>query len=156
MISLTAQLLALAYTVIAMVCGMLIGAERKRAEKPTGMRTHALIAGSAALIIYISSIIDQEIGRGDPTRTLHAVITGIGFLGAGAIYMRSGAHSPGGITTAATVFATAIIGATVGLGAPVAALGATFLTLFVLRVIPMLTKTRFALSDNAHDQGDDF
>ena len=155
MIALSSQLLALAYTVVAMICGMLIGAERKRAEKPTGMRTHALIAGSAALIVYISSIIDMEIGRGDPTRTLHAVITGIGFLGAGAIYMRTGADSPGGITTAATVFATAIIGATVGLGAPVAALGATVLTLFVLRVIPMLTKTRFSLPGDTHNESSD-
>jgi putative Mg2+ transporter-C (MgtC) family protein len=157
MISLVAQLTALAYTVVAMVCGIMIGAERKRADKPTGMRTHALIAGSAALIVYISSIIDLEIGRGDPTRTLHAVITGIGFLGAGAIYMRSGANGPGGITTAATVFATAIIGAVVGLGAPVAALGATLLTLFVLRVIPMLTRGRsHTTDDGVADPSDDF
>jgi putative Mg2+ transporter-C (MgtC) family protein len=86
---------------------------------------------------------------------LHAVITGIGFLGAGAIYMRTGADSPGGITTAATVFATAIIGATVGLGAPVAALGATVLTLFVLRVIPMLAKTRFSLPGDTHNESSD-
>jgi putative Mg2+ transporter-C (MgtC) family protein len=157
MIPLEVQLTALAYTIVAMFCGVLIGAERKRADKPTGMRTHALIAGSAALIVHISSIIDLEIGRGDPTRTIHAIITGIGFLGAGVIYMRSGADSPGGITTAATVFATAIIGAVVGLGAPVAALGATLLTLFVLRVIPMLTHGRSNRNNEGSiDSSDDF
>lgn len=137
MISATTQLLALGYTFIAAVCGALIGAERRHAEKPTGMRTHALIAAASALIVSIGAVVEQASGRGDPTRTLHGVITGIGFLGAGAIYLR-GTRSPGGITTAATVFLTAIVGATVGLGAPIAAFGATVLSLAILRLMPKM------------------
>ncbi|MFM7089100.1 MAG: MgtC/SapB family protein [Candidatus Paceibacterota bacterium] len=135
-----AQLVILGLTSLAVLLGGLIGWERKRADKPTGIRTCSIVAGSAALIVALGAEIQNEIGMGDPTRALHAVITGIGFLGAGAIYLPGKNRPAGGMTTAATVFATAAIGVTVGLGAPVAAIGVTAIMLAVLRLFPIVER----------------
>lgn len=123
---------------IAAICGAAIGAERERAFKPAGARTHTLIAAAAALIVGIGEAVQTVVGTGDPTRALHAVITGIGFIGAGVIYTRATTQDIGGITTAATILFTATIGVTVGLGAQVVGLGASVLALVVLRLLPML------------------
>lgn len=124
----------LAATTLAAGLGALIGLERRLADKPTGTRTHALVAASAALVVSVGAAINDAAG-GDPGRSLHAVMTGIGFLGAAAVYSR-GQGPAGGLTTAATVFLTAAVGVTVGLGAPVAATGVTALSWVLLRLLP--------------------
>lgn len=142
LIPLVDQLEIVASTAIAAFLGALIGLERERAEKPTGLRTMALISSAAALVVALGvHINDLTPGVGDPTRALHGVITGIGFLGAGTIAMTGGSRSRvGGVTTAATVFVTAAIGITVGLGAPVSAGLATLLVLMALRMGGVLEK----------------
>lgn len=77
---------------------------------------------------------------GDPTRALHAVITGIGFLGGGLIF-RNSDRGPQGMTRAATVFATASRGVSVGLGFPLVALGLSLIILIVLRSTHVLEIT---------------
>lgn len=134
------QLVILGLTLLAMLLGGMIGLERKRADKPTGIRTCSIVAGSSALIVSLGAEIQNQIGMGDPTRALHAVITGIGFLGAGAIYLPGKNRPAGGMTTAATVFATAAIGVTVGLGAPISAIGVTAIILIVLRLFPIVER----------------
>ena len=140
MLTIWAQISVLALTSLAMFLGGLIGWERRKADKPTGIRTCSIISGASALIVALGAEVQNEIGMGDPTRALHAVITGIGFLGAGAIYLPTKGRPAGGMTTAATVFATAAIGITVGLGAPVSAIGTTFLILIALRVVPAIER----------------
>lgn len=132
LIPLDLQLEILALTALAAMLGAVIGMERRRARKAAGLRTLALVSAASALIVGLGRAIDMLNGSGDPTRPLHAVITGIGFLGAGSIiHSKKGPSS--GVTTAATVFTTSAVGVTVGLGAPVAAAGATVVTLFTLR-----------------------
>ena len=135
LISLTDQALILAYTVLAAFFGSLIGLERRKAEKPMGTRTHALVAAAGSLVVALGAAVNAAHELGDPTRALHAVMTGIGFLGAGAIY-GGGSLPTAGLTTAATVFVTASIGVATGLGAPLAAFGVTLLTLATLRLMP--------------------
>ena len=125
---------------IAAILGGFIGLERERADKPAGLRTMALIASAAALVVALGDHVNQLApGIGDPTRALHGVITGIGFLGAGTIAVGSGMRQ-GGVTTAATVFVTAAVGITVGMGAPVSAVLSTMLILGALRMGGVLEK----------------
>lgn len=148
MLSLSSQLLVIAYTALAALFGGIIGIERRRADKPMGIRTHSLVCASSAMIVAVGEVINQETHLGDPTRALHAVITGIGFLGAGAIY--GGSKRPsGGLTTAATVFITAGIGVATGLGAPLVGFAASVITLGILRLVPGKRET--AVLDSNED-----
>ncbi len=122
---------------LAAVLGSIIGWERDRAGKSAGPRTMALVGAASAAVVAIGAVLDVEADFGDPTRAMHAVITGIGFLGAGLIFTnRSGGTQ--GVTTAATVFATAAMGVAVGLGFQVAGLGLTLIILAILRSAQVL------------------
>ena len=114
------------------ILGSIIGWERDKAGKSVGPSTMALVGTSAASIVSIGVVLDHLARIGDPTRTIQAIMTGIGFLGAGLIFQskRSGTQ---GVTTAATVFATAAMGCSVGLGFQVAGAGLTIIILIILR-----------------------
>ncbi|MEK6647889.1 MAG: MgtC/SapB family protein [Actinomycetota bacterium] len=117
---------------MAAILGSIIGWERDRAGKSAGPRTMALVGSAAATVVAIGAILDVNAKFGDPTRALHAIITGIGFLGAGLIFTdKSGGIQ--GVTTAATIFATAAVGVCVGLGFQVVGVGFTIIILTVLR-----------------------
>lgn len=95
---------------IAAVCGMAIGYERKNRMKEAGIRTHFIVAIGAALIMIISKYgFQDQIGWPnmslDPSRIAAQVVTGVGFLGAGVIFMQK--QTIVGLTTAAGVWATA-------------------------------------------------
>ena len=122
---------------LAAVLGSIIGWERDRAGKSTGPRTMALVGSASAAVVAIGAVLDINADFGDPTRAMHAVITGIGFLGAGLIFTnRSGGTQ--GVTTAATVFATAAMGVAVGLGFQIAGVGLTVIILAILRSTQVL------------------
>jgi putative Mg2+ transporter-C (MgtC) family protein len=112
--------------------GAAIGFEREYRQKPAGLRTNILIAVGAALFTTVSLVIGREFGSSD--RIAAQVVTGIGFLGAGAI-MTSG-RTVTGMTTAATIWVNAAIGMTVGVGAYAMAATATAITLAVLVLLP--------------------
>jgi putative Mg2+ transporter-C (MgtC) family protein len=139
-ISLANQLRVVIDASLAALLGSLIGWERDRAGKSVGPRTMALVGLSAAAIVSIGEVMIAGSEFGDPTRALHAVVTGIGFLGAGLIF-RNSERGPQGMTTAATVFATASMGVAVGLGFPLAAIGMSLIILIVLRSTHMLEIT---------------
>jgi putative Mg2+ transporter-C (MgtC) family protein len=126
--------------VIAGICGLLIGLDRELADKPAGLRTHALVAGAAALVVGIGDSISDSTDFGDPARALHAVITGIGFLGAGVIYTRARHDRVGGITTAASIFFTAAVGIAIGLGGQILGFMSTIFALVILRLLPILER----------------
>jgi putative Mg2+ transporter-C (MgtC) family protein len=122
---------------LAAVLGSIIGWERDRAGKSAGPRTMAFVGSASAAVVAIGAVLDVKADFGDPTRAMHAVITGIGFLGAGLLFTnRSGGTQ--GVTTAATVFATAAMGVAVGLGFQVAGLGLTIIILAILRSTQVL------------------
>ncbi|MFH0941611.1 MAG: MgtC/SapB family protein [Chloroflexota bacterium] len=117
---------------VAMALGSVIGFERFRAGKPAGLKTNILISAGSALFTIISVF---GFG-GDPARVAAGVVTGIGFLGAGAIIRRGG--DVGGLTTAASVWAVAGIGMAAGAGLYLIATVATGLivaSLIILRVV---------------------
>jgi putative Mg2+ transporter-C (MgtC) family protein len=116
---------------LAAVLGGIIGAERELRQKTAGFRTNILIAiGSALFTIMSVQLADS---RSDPTRITAQVVTGVGFLCAGAIIRtRSGVH---GLTTAATVWVNSSIGVACGGGAYRIAVIAGALTLAVLLLL---------------------
>jgi putative Mg2+ transporter-C (MgtC) family protein len=100
-------------TVAAVICGGLIGLERERAQKPAGMRTLILICLGAAIFAQASILIAGE-SFADRGRIAAQVVSGIGFLGAGAIIRERGLLI--GVTTGASIWATAAVGVVVGSG----------------------------------------
>jgi putative Mg2+ transporter-C (MgtC) family protein len=129
--------------------GAALGLEREYRQKPAGLRTNMLIAVGAALFTEISTIIAGPAGSVD--RVAAQIVTGIGFLGGGAILRgRSSVH---GMTTAATIWVNAAIGMAAGAGQRVIATAATALTLVVLVLLPPIEayfERRPGLSSEAH------
>ena len=124
------------------VLAALIGYEREAAGKSAGLRTHMLVAMSAAFFVVLGEQAVEHFGtsgRGrlqyDPLRVIQAVVIGIGFLGSGIIFVDRDGTRTQGLTTAASVWATAGVGIAAGLGRFWAALGATLLFLGVLRLL---------------------
>jgi len=127
--------------------GGAIGLEREFRQKPAGLRTNMLIALGSALF----SILSVELGTaaGTPDRVAAQVVSGIGFLGAGAI-LRSGGNVTG-LTTAATIWVNAAIGMAAGLGAYSVAAGGAVLTLAVLTLLPLMERLFEARGGSADD-----
>lgn len=126
---------------LAMLLGAAIGIERRRKAQIAGLRTFALISMGATLAMLISIYIPQEyfgLKNGDPGRIAAQVVSGVGFLGAGAIIQMKG--SVRGLTTAAGIWMTACIGLAVGAGMYVIAIVATLLIIFVLVNIERLER----------------
>ena len=137
------QLGVLLSTAYAMLLGGVVGFERELKDRPAGFRTHMLVAGAAALLVGLGDLVadhftalhSDQLLRIDPIRLIEAVVTAVGFLGAGAIFRRAGGNSVAGLTTAASLLMVAAIGIAGGLHAHVLAIGATLLTLVVLTVL---------------------
>ncbi len=110
--------------------GAALGLEREYRQKPAGLRTNILIAVGSALFTIMSASMAQG---ADPGRIAAQIVTGIGFLGGGAIMRnRDTVH---GMTTAATIWVNAAVGMSVGAGQYAMAAAATALTLVVLAVL---------------------
>ena len=122
--------LQIALVLISVICGALVGAERERQEKPAGLRTLILVClGSTAFTMASYAFTTTT---GDSGRVAAQIVTGIGFLGAGAILHGSGFVR--GMTTAATIWAIAATGMVVGIGYAGAGLGLSVLVRVVLTV----------------------
>jgi putative Mg2+ transporter-C (MgtC) family protein len=119
---------------LATLLGAVIGVERSYRRKPAGLRTNVLIAFGSALF----SILSLEIGTGvgTPDRIAAQIVTGVGFLGAGAI-LRTGA-SVQGLTTAATIWVNAAVGMAAGVGRYGVAIAGAAITLIVLAILPFV------------------
>ncbi|MEQ9619583.1 MAG: MgtC/SapB family protein [Deltaproteobacteria bacterium] len=132
------QLRILIYVVVSMLLGAVVGLDRELADKPAGLRTHMLVAGSATLLVSLGQIIvreydiNSEILRSDPIRIIEAIITGVSFLGAGTI-IRRGVGKVQGLTTAATLLFVASVGICVALSKLLLAVGVTVIALLTLR-----------------------
>ena len=100
--------------VLATFMVYLIGYERKNREKNAGMRTHAIVCMGSALIMIVSKYSFRDIPDYDASRVAAQIVSGIGFLGAGVIFIRNNAVS--GLTTAAGIWATAGVGMAIGAG----------------------------------------
>jgi putative Mg2+ transporter-C (MgtC) family protein len=104
-----------------------LGLEREYHQKPAGLRTNILIGIGSSLFTILSLVFGQNMGSTD--RIAAQILTGIGFLGAGAVLRSTHVH---GLTTAATIWVNAAVGMAVGVGMTSVALGTTAMTLLVL------------------------
>lgn len=131
----TQSLTSLLPLLISLGLGLLIGVERTLAGKSAGMRTHALVAVSSTLLIVISNQIVSYYGphNVDVLRMAAAIVTGIGFLGAGLIVFRDDHVS--NLTTAAGIWFTAGIGIAVGFGMYTEAVMAAIIAIFIFYVL---------------------
>ncbi len=116
---------------LAAALGTVIGFQRERAKKPAGMRTHILICLGSALFTVVSIYGFGSTGV-DASRVAAAVVTGIGFLGAGAIIHPRSGGIVAGLTTAASIWMVAAIGLAAGTGMYLIATVATVIALIVL------------------------
>ncbi len=140
---------------LAAVLGGLIGVERELREREAGLRTHLLVSLGSALFTIVGAYGFHEsldsganVVRADPTRIAAQIVTGIGFLGAGAI-IRQGL-SVRGLTTAATLWVVAAVGLACGAGyysAAVITTALVLLALYPLRVIAYRILVRFRPED---------
>lgn len=126
---------------LSLMLGAIVGLERRHKGQIAGMRTFALISMGATLAMLVSIYIPQEymgLKNGDPGRIAAQVISGIGFLGAGAIIQMKG--SVRGLTTAAGIWMTACIGLAVGAGMYLVACLACLLIIIVLMLLDSLER----------------
>ena len=145
------ELLCLVRVIVAAICGAAIGFERSRRQKEAGIRTHVIVALGSALVMVVSkygfsdmSSIEALNGvlKVDPSRVASTIITGIGFIGAGVIFVRG--TSIKGLTTAAGIWTTAGVGMAIGTG--MYAIG-IFSTLVITVIQFALHKWNLSVSD---------
>ena len=136
-------LLQLEELVLAFVLSSLVGLEREIRQKAAGLRTYTLVGVSAALFMLISKYGFTDVLRDgrvvvDPSRVAAQVVSGIGFIGGGVIFMRRDIVR--GLTTAASVWLTAALGMACGAGLPVLAIATTLGHFIIMLVYPRLVR----------------
>lgn len=123
--------------VLAFVLSVVIGWERHRKLKSAGMRTHTLVGVGSAVFTLVSAYGFSSVTSGaitfEPSRIAAQIVSGIGFLGAGLIFVRQNTVS--GLTTAASIWATAAVGMACGAGSPALAIMATVLQLVAVTLL---------------------
>jgi len=131
---------------VALVFSAVVGWEREQLRKPAGLRTHMLVGAGASLFVGLGELLVLEFSsfgelqRIDPMRIIEAVVAGVSFLGAGTIFFARGEDRVKGLTTAASLWATAVLGMAVGLGRYLTAAGITLMLFLVLRGVGWLER----------------
>lgn len=131
--------------ILSTILGGIIGIERERRNQPAGLRTHIILCVGSTLMMLVSIYVASEIGNpenSDPARIAAQVVSGVGFLGAGAI-LRFGV-SIKGLTTAASLWTTAGIGLGAGSGFYVGSLLATIIIIIALSLLSKWEKVFLA------------
>lgn len=116
--------------VLALVCGLVIGIERERRNKPAGISTQTLVIGAAMLFSFFS----RTVSDGDPTRIAAQIVSGVGFLGAGIILKSEKTGKVSNLTTAASVWFAAAIGMALGFNYHFIAIVATIYVVIINRI----------------------
>lgn len=141
-----AELEYAARMVLAAVCGILIGYERKNRAKEAGVRTHCVVACASALMMVLSKYayadVLGEFVKLDPSRVASGVVSGIGFLGAGMILVHK--KTVTGLTTAAGLWATSGIGMAIGAGMYVVGISAALIILLIQVILHMTPRNQAA------------
>jgi putative Mg2+ transporter-C (MgtC) family protein len=117
----------------AIIAGAIIGAQRERTGKNAGLRTHILVALGCA--VFVLGVSEHGFASDAVSRVIQGVVTGLGFLGAGAILKRTAENTVKGMTTAGSIWLTAAIGVAAGLGQIAVTLMAAILGWTVLAVL---------------------
>ena len=123
---------------VALILGAVVGLERERQERAAGLRTVTMVSLGSCLFTIVGA---YGFANTDPSRVAAQIVTGIGFLGAGTIFLRKDLVR--GLTTAATIWAVAAIGMAAGTSQYFIALFTTLLILSVLMVLKPIEKRFF-------------
>ena len=126
------ELTVLFRVALAVILGFVLGIERELYKRPAGLRTHILVCIASCLIMMVSI---YGFDGADPARLASQVVSGVGFLGAGAIMREDKGNSIKGITTAATIWMSAMIGLACGNGFYFGAIVVTFSALIILTIL---------------------
>ena len=129
----------------AVVLGGLLGLERERKGRAAGLNTHILVSMGSAL--FVLAPLQAGIDPADITRVMQGIVSGIGFLGAGAIIKLNRGERVEGLTTAAGIWMTSAIGMAAGMGLEIAALLTTLLALLVFATIPRLMRSESSIDE---------
>jgi putative Mg2+ transporter-C (MgtC) family protein len=121
---------------LATLLGSVLGYQRERQGKEAGLRTHMLVSLGSAFFVLIP--LQAGMPLGDLSRVLQGLISGIGFLVAGAILKQQDPQQIHGLTTAAGLWLTASVGAAVGLGRETSAIIGTVLAFIILSLLPLV------------------
>lgn len=131
---------------LAGICGAAIGFERRKRFKDAGIRTHLILSIGCAVIMIVSKYAFADSLDYDAARVASNIITGVGFLGAGVIFVKSG--SVRGLTTAAGIWTTAAIGMAIGAGFYLLGIATSVLLIliqtFLYRIVPALESIEVA------------
>jgi putative Mg2+ transporter-C (MgtC) family protein len=154
---------------IAAVLSGTIGYEREYTGKQAGLRTHMLVAVGATLFVSFTDLFviaflpmapPAPAGNFrvqiEPLATVQAIVTGISFLGAGTIFVSGRQQRVKGLTTAASIWATAAVGIAVGLERYVLAIGSTILILLILHVMHRFETPHHDHGGDAHEDQQGF
>lgn len=133
---------------VAMLLGALIGWDRERNDADAGLRTHMLVALGAALFVLVPA--EAGMSEDGVSRVVQGIVSGIGFLGAGAVLKQVDRGHVHGLTTAASIWATAAVGIAAGVGREATAVLATVFVLLVLGAMRRLGRRIRATSPDAH------
>jgi putative Mg2+ transporter-C (MgtC) family protein len=123
---------------VAVMLGALLGYDRERKDSAAGLRTHMLVALGAAL--FVLAALQAGLDKADLSRVIQGVVAGIGFLGAGAIIKLNEKEQIKGLTTAASIWATAAIGIAAGMGHLATAMASALLALAILALLPRVER----------------
>ena len=128
---------------LALALSAVIGLERELHQKNAGLRTHTLVGVGAALFMLVSKygftdVLEARVVVLDPSRMAAQIVSGVGFLGAGLIFVRR--DSVRGLTTAASIWIAAAIGSASGAGLPILAVLATAIYLVVALGFPLIAR----------------
>lgn len=132
--------------VLALGLGGALGLEREIADKPAGLRTNMLVAAAAAFVVCLSDLLverfqselESTVVAADPIRVVQAVVIGVSFIGTGTIIRRQSKSEVEGLTTAATLLMSAVIGIGVALSAKWLAVSVTIVVLVTLRGVALI------------------
>ena len=124
---------------LAMIMGAVIGYERASRKSTVGLRTFSIVCIASALTMIINEYLVAVHGSGDASRLAAQVISGIGFLGMGSIILTS-RNQIRGLTTAATLWATAILGLAIGAGMIIPSIITFVIMMFVITVLSFISK----------------
>ena len=136
------ELTVLVRILMAILLGFILGIERELYKRPAGLRTHILVCMASCLIMLVSM---YGFDSGDPARIAAQVVSGVGFLGAGAIMREDKGNGIKGITTAATIWLSAMIGLSCGNGFYFGAILVTICSLIILTILRRF-ETKISLS----------
>lgn len=124
---------------VAAILGGMVGWEREHKGRAAGLKTHILVSIGSALFVLAPLL--SGIDGSDVTRVMQGIVSGIGFLGAGAILKLDKGERIEGLTTAAGVWMTAAIGMAAGMGQEMVALATTVMALLVVGALPKLQRS---------------